>query len=215
MKEPISLKEAERKVFRTATDDGLWDVLIGSVVLMFSIAPLLSQRLGDFWSSVIFLPVWGLVYLVIWLVRKYVVKPRLGTVTFGYARRKKLTRWVRVALVANLMVLILGLLVFAGYGNLPEWLPVVIFGLIMLSGFYIAAYLLDFPRLYFYGTLASLSPLVGEWLYRNLGASHHGFPITFGVTACVMILGGLVIFALWLRHHPLPDQDEVAQEQVP
>ena len=52
----ISLKEAERKVFKATFQDGMWDIFIGCIVLQFAIAPLLSSKLGDFWSSVIFLP---------------------------------------------------------------------------------------------------------------------------------------------------------------
>jgi hypothetical protein len=210
---PISLKEAERKVFRTATEDGLWDILIGCVALMFAIAPFLSHRLGDFWSSAIFLPFWGLVYLVILLIRKYVVRPRLGTVTFGQTRRRRLSWWGRVALVANTAMLILGVLVSLYNGILPQWLPTLIFAFIMLSFFSLAAFILDFPRLYFYGVLTALAPLVGEWLYRRLGALHHGFPITFGFVTAVMIISGLVAFVRLLRNNPIPAQGGTAEEQ--
>jgi hypothetical protein len=62
MQEKISLKEAEKKAFKTSFDDGLWDILIGSFFLEFAIAPLISASLGDFWSSVVFLPFWGFDY---------------------------------------------------------------------------------------------------------------------------------------------------------
>ena len=81
MHPPISLKSAERKAFQSTFADGLWDVFIGVFALEFAIAPLLSKTLGDFWSSAVFLPVFGVVYLVIWLTRKYVVAPRIGTLT--------------------------------------------------------------------------------------------------------------------------------------
>ena len=104
----ISLKEAETKAFRTKTDDGLWDVLLGCFFLMFAIAPLLSTHLGDFWSSVVFLPFWGLVYLTILLVRKYVVTPRVGVVNFGQRRKTRLMKFSIVLIIANAVALILG-----------------------------------------------------------------------------------------------------------
>ena len=55
------LAAAERRGFRSVVDTGLWDVMLASVVAMFAIAPLLSVRLGDFWSSAVFVPFWGLV----------------------------------------------------------------------------------------------------------------------------------------------------------
>jgi hypothetical protein len=80
MQNPISLKSAESKAFQLSFADGLWDVFIGCMFLNFAVAPFLSETMGDFWSSAIFLPFWGLVYLAIWLTRKYVVAPRIGKV---------------------------------------------------------------------------------------------------------------------------------------
>lgn len=194
MSQEISLKEAERKAFRATYNDGLWDVLIGSFVLILAVAPLLSDRLGDFWSSVIFLPFWGLVYLAISLLRKHVVAPRIGAVQFSRARRTKLTRFTLVMVVANILALTLGIaaLVFTGMRGGPTLL--VLFGLVWLVAFGLAGYLLDISRFYVYGLLLAIAPLVGEWLYNNAGATHHGFPITYGFVAGVMILVGVVLF---------------------
>ncbi len=101
MQTPVSLKSAERRAFQSSFADGLWDVFIGCFALEFAIAPLLSETLGDFWSSAIFLPIWGLVYLAIWLVRKHVLAPRLGTVSFGKARQRKMRKFSLVLLVVN------------------------------------------------------------------------------------------------------------------
>jgi len=56
MSSQISLKEAEQKVFKTAYNDGLWDIFLGCFFMIFVIAPYLSESLGDFWISVVFLP---------------------------------------------------------------------------------------------------------------------------------------------------------------
>jgi hypothetical protein len=80
------------------------------------------------------------------------------------------------------------------------------FGLILLLAFSLAAYFLDFGRLYLYGLLVGLSPLVGEWLWNQGIATHHGFPMTFGTAAGIMILVGLAVFARLLRDNPVPTQ---------
>jgi hypothetical protein len=72
----MSLKQVEQKVFKSAFEDGLWDVLIGCIGLEFAIGPFFSRSLGDFWSAAVFVPFWALVFVAIWLVRKYVVRPR-------------------------------------------------------------------------------------------------------------------------------------------
>lgn len=109
MSERISLKEAERKVFASAFGDGLWDILIGCVILMFAVAPFLSRSLGDFWSSAVFVPFWALAYLIAWLVRKHIVRPRFGVVKFGSWRRARLTRFSVGMLVLNLVAFVLGI----------------------------------------------------------------------------------------------------------
>jgi hypothetical protein len=212
MSQNISLKEAERKVFVTAFQDGLWDIFIGCFVLIFAVGPLLSTTaLGDFWSSVAFLPFWAVVYLAIWLIRKFVVTPRIGLVKFGLSRKVKLSRFVTLAVIVSFLGLILGIL-SALISDKLGWVVMTSFGLLVLTMFSVAAYFLDFARLYLYGALMALSPLVGEWLYINMRASHHGFPITFGTTAGIIISVGLIKFALLLRDHPIPMEESSSVE---
>jgi len=212
MSQQISLKEAERKAFSATINDGLWDVFLGCFFLIFVIAPFLSASLGDFWSSFIFLPFWALVYLAIWLIRKYVVTPRIGFVSLGQGRKTKLKKLSVVMLVANVIALILGLVAAVTFGKVPGQLYSYGIGLVLLAGFSLAAYFLDFPRLYVYGLLLGLSPLVGEWLWSQGYASHHGFPITYGITSCIMILTGLVVFVRLLIDNPLPKEGLPPQE---
>jgi hypothetical protein len=204
MSQKISLKEAERKAFRATYNDGLWDILLGCVFLMFVIAPFLSPSLGDYWSSVVFLPFWGLVFLGIRLIRKHVVTPRVGVVNFGLSRKTKLAKFTVVMLAVNVIAFILGLFAALSFGKVPGQIYSIILGMMLLIGFSIAAYFLDFNRLYIYGLLVGFSPLVGEWLWTQGYATHHGFPITFGTAAGIMILVGLSVFVRLLRDHPVP-----------
>jgi hypothetical protein len=207
MSEKISLKEVERKAYRTLYEDGLWDILLGCFTLMFAVAPLLSGSLGDFWSSMIFLPFWGLVFLAIWLLRRYVVRPRLGEVRLGRARQARLLKFNLTMLVLNLIALALGVYAAANFGAVHETLLPVVFALCLLFGFSLAAYFLELPRLFVYGLLIALCPLVGEWLYQTRGAAHHGYPITFGFVSALIILSGVVRFVRFLRANPLAGVD--------
>ena len=183
MNSPISLKSAERKVFRITFADGLWDVFLGGIFLQFAIAPLLSETMGDFWSSFIFLPVWGILYFVIRLIRKNLIIPRIGIVNLGKPRKKKLRVFTTIMLVVNIAVFLLGLAVFLVYPRISGELIAGILGIFILSALSAAAYFLDYPRLFFYGLLLLAAPLVGEWLYANHGVSHHGYPVVFGFTS--------------------------------
>ena len=204
MTQKISLKEAERKVFRATFQDGLWDIFIGCVVLQFAIAPLLSSRLGDFWSSSVFLPFWALVFGVVWLVRKSVVVPRLGSVKFGPARKTQLTKFTALMVVINLIAFIIGLFFAMRFDVSSGLLYMAAFGFIVLVLSSVAAYYLECPRLFIYGLLFVLSLIIGEWLYAYFRVTHHGFPITFGITAGIIMITGIVLFMRLLRHYPIP-----------
>ena len=185
MSEKLNLKNAERKVFQATFGDGLWDILIAGFALIFAVAPLISPFLGDFWSSAVFVPFWGMLFLVIWLTRKYVVKPRIGVVKLGKQRIARLKKFGLVMLIVNVMAFVLGLVGVFYFHALSGQIIALIIGLILLTGFSLAAYSLDYPRLYVYGLLFAIAPHVGEWLYSNHGVSHHGFPITFGFISSI------------------------------
>lgn len=178
--------------------------MLACFLFMFVIALFLSERLGDFWSSAVFLAFWAIAYLVIWLIRKYVITPRIGTVKFGRARKAKLTKFTVSMLAFNLSALILGIVALVNFGRVSGLLFGVILGIQLLIACILAAYFLDRDRLYIYGLLLGLSPPVGEWLWTHGYATHHGFPITFGFSAGIMILVGLCRFVRLLRDNPIP-----------
>ncbi len=212
MSERISLKEAEKKAFRATLNDGLWDVFLGCFFLMFVIAPFLSSSLGDFWSSVIFLPFWGFIYLIIWQTRKHIIVPRTGTATFGRARRTRLKKFTIIMLVVNIAAFVLGIVAAANVGRVSGRMTSILFGLLLLCFFSLAAYFLDLGRFYLYGLLAFAAPPIGEWLWVRGQVSHHGFPITFGVISGIMIVVGLSFLARLLRANPLPAEGNIHEE---
>jgi hypothetical protein len=212
MDKAISLKQAEKKVFAIATQDGLADVFLGCFFLGWVIAPFYTAELGDFWTSAMFVPYWGLLMLGTWLVRRRIVKPRVGVVQFGRARKTRMRWFTGVMLALNTIALVMGFWVSLNADALSGRAATAIFGMICLALFSTGGYFLDFPRLYLYGLLLCLSPFVGEWLYSEYGASHHGLPITFGITCAVMLLTGLFVFIRLLRNNPLPKAAEAPEE---
>jgi hypothetical protein len=204
MSGPISLREAERKIFKTAVDDGLWDVAIGCFLLQFALGPLLSPRLGDFWGSVVFLPFWAAVVVGIWLARKYLLRPRVGVVNLGPWRKTRLFKFNLWALLLLLAAFSMGVIAMLAFPLLPGWVILAMFGLVFITVFSVAAYYLDIKRWYLYGVLVGFSPLAGEGLFLTLKVPNHGLPITFGISAGIIILTGLVIFIRLLQSYPVP-----------
>lgn len=210
MSESVSLREAERKTFRTTFEDGLTDLFLGCVTLMFVLGPFLS--LGDFWSSFVFVPFWALAYLFIRWLRTNVVKPRLGEVRFGPFRKARLSKFSRVALAICTVAFVLGIFSAAKL-DWPGWVHMSQFSLLVLIGFSVAAYFLDFTRLYVYGVLLALALPFGEFLYTQFGVPHHGYPVSFGIPAAIMFGVGLAKFLRVLRCSPSPVDENSMVEQ--
>ncbi len=89
------LQRIERSTFRSVADSGLWDIVLASLVAMFAIAPLLSGRLGDFWSAAVFLPFFAILLLGIRVVQARVIQPRIGIVEFSRSATSAPHRTVR------------------------------------------------------------------------------------------------------------------------
>jgi hypothetical protein len=205
------LKSLERLTFRASADTGLWDMFLASMVAMWVIAPYLSGPLGDFWAAAVFLPFWGVVYLVIRVVQVRVVKPRIGVVRFSPARRKRLAGLSAILLVVNVVALVAGI-VAATQGAARQGLVVGLgFGFMLLVGFSLAAFFLEVPRLFVYGLMLATAPFVGEELYRANYASHHGIPLTFGVCLVVILATGVVRFVRFLPARPGGDEQPSAE----
>jgi hypothetical protein len=201
------LKDLERRTFRAARDDGLLDIMMAAIVSMFAVAPLLSDPLGDFWSSALFGPFWFAMYLAIRVVHRHVVVPRIGTVEPGSDRRRRLRRVTIVIFAVNAVALVIGAAAAIGFSvgwlNLSGLVYPISLGVVALVIFSMTAYALSVGRYAIYGLLVAAAPLVGESLYRNDLAEHHGFPVGFGTVALIMIITGIAKLTTLLRTHPL------------
>ena len=198
----MGFKEVESRVFRTTMDHGLWDIFIGCFVLLFAVAPLLSSKLGDFWSSAIFIPFWAALYLILLWIKKSIVDPRLGTVEFSRPRKKRLSRFMVIMLFVNLAAFMLGLLYLRNYEGFAGTLHSMTLGFLVLMMASIASYYLEVKRFFIYGLLFFIALIFGEALFFFIKLAHHGFPITFGITSLAITTTGAILFIRFLREHP-------------
>jgi hypothetical protein len=205
MSEKISLKEVEQKIFVSTYQDGLMDILIGSVVLMFAVGPYLTPYLGDFWGSVIFLPFWAIVFTIAWLVRKFVVKPRVGSFKVGSWRQKRMLRFSLTMVVVFTLSAILGVFSAVKFEAIPGWMHTARFSLVIILAFSAVATFIKLHRLYLYGILIAAAPLVGELLWRYLGIPHHGYPVTFGLATLIIVGTGLTLLIRVIIEHPIEE----------
>jgi hypothetical protein len=208
MSEQFSLKKTEKKVFTSNFQDGLTDIFLGCCILVFAVGPFITPYLGDFLGTVLFVPFWALLFLALWVIRKRVTEPRLGTVALGPWRKARLFKFNSLMFLICSIGLILGVFSAINLESLPGWAHMARFSMLVLVGFTVAAYFLDFTRLYAYGVMLAAAPVVGEILYRDYQFSHHGFPVTFGITAGVITLTGLYRLVRFLRTHPYDQAPE-------
>ncbi|UCC11564.1 MAG: hypothetical protein JSW02_09460 [candidate division WOR-3 bacterium] len=202
MKNNTDLKKLERKAWTSYHNDGLGDIFLGCVIMMFALAPFLSRTgLGDFWSSAVFVPFLILIYVSIVVIRKKIIIPRIGLVNFGRVRRKRLLAFNIIIFFILLISLILGVVSLRNTIS-QTWMHNLRFIAVVLICFGFAGYFLGFLRLYIYGLLVALSIPLGEWLYSHIGIPHHGFPMTFGITSGIMIATGIFLYIRLLQKKP-------------
>jgi hypothetical protein len=210
--EKLSLKELERKAFRSTFQDGLWDVFLGLLLLNMGGGTLLGgSGIPPFWSMVGLTAFAAVVLILFWVGKKYVTAPRIGLVEFGPQRKSKLRR-VRVVLFLSVLM---GLLMFlwglgAWSGRLPYLLgelpiPAYVWAVQCVVVFGVAAYFMDVTHFYLYGVLYALPFPLGILLARNTDLTGAlSMAITFGAAGGILVLIGVVLFVRFLRRYPLP-----------
>ena len=209
----FDLKELEKKAFRSFFEDGLWDIFIGLVLLQFFVFPLYINDLGfgDFWSVVVFLPLYMVTF---WLLIKTKIKittPRIGFMKVGKPRRKRLGRLTLIMNLLLLLGMLLGLPYLYERVDLYQvgWFFPGIFCLLFLFIFSAASFFLDVFRFLIYGVLIAFLIPIGEILFLKGVLTHHGYPVIFGITTSVMITTGTVKLVIFLKKYPKVIAEEI------
>jgi hypothetical protein len=212
MLQDISLKELERKAWRSVFQDGLWDVYLGTLLMILAILMLLSRtNIPKGRLIPIHLGLMGLAMLALWAGKRFITVPRIGRVKFGpkgKARRRKASVLLAISVLVGVVVFVLTSLALTG--NLSEGLPMrfiipAVWALNMLILFSLGAYFLDYERLYLIGVLYALPVPVDFWLHELTGVNL-GF-IAFAVPAAVILIMGLAVFARFLRDYRPPTKE--------
>jgi hypothetical protein len=212
MSQDISLKELERKAWRSVFQDGLWDLYLGTLLMALAILVLLAKtNMPEGRLMPIHLGLMGLAMLVLWAGKRLITVPRMGRVKFGprgKARRRKASVLLAISVLVGVVVFVFTMLALKG--NWPEGLPLrfiipAVWAMNMLVLFSLGAYFLDYERLYLIGVLYALPVPVDFWLHELTGVNL-GF-IAFAVPAAVILIMGLVVFVRFLRDYRPPAKE--------
>jgi hypothetical protein len=208
----FNLNEIEKKAYRSTFQDGIWDIFLGSLLLIIAVGALLSNiGVPKGVHMTIFIALQAVVLLAFIAGKKCITVPRMGFVKFGPKRKRKIRKSRIILLgsvVAGLVVFLIAAMVIRSY---PAGRPKL---LLLLPAAWVAnavivfsllAYYLDCSRLYAYGVLFALPvPLdmvVKEFVGVNLS------PIAFAIPAIVMLVIGMVLLTRFLRDYPFPSKE--------
>jgi hypothetical protein len=208
----FNLTEIEKKAYRSTFQDGLWDIFLGSQLLILSVSALLSNMgLTKKLHMGLLILLQVLVVLAFTIGKRRITIPRMGFVKFGPKRKRK----IKKSRVILLISVVAGVVVFlvasafiqsnpAGRSKLLLLAPVawVINSVVIFS---LLAYYMDFTRLYLYGVLFALPVPVGIAIkqFTDQNLNH----VVFAVPGIAMLIVGTVLLVRFLRDYPISGQE--------
>lgn len=210
MNAPITdLHKLEREAFRRYYEDGVFDIYLGLMLLVFSAASVLWQTLeSELVSYVAMLGLALAVTLPLLAYRRRLLRERLGTFQPGPQRKLRIsrTRWVLLGSVV-LGVLVFGAMALAVTGASSLDLLALVVPLLWLVNavvvFGAMAYYLDVPRFYAYGIVAGLLMPLLIWPDALWGVELPAWLI-FGSAGLAVVAYGVVKLRRFLRRYPAP-----------
>ncbi|MGA1820983.1 MAG: hypothetical protein ACMUIG_00490 [Thermoplasmatota archaeon] len=181
------MDKIEARLFATYFQDGMWDVMIGWMLIVTGVRSFI-----DHWS-ISFLIFAGVILAV--FIRKYVTVRRLGYAKFGNERRRKRKKILILVIGANLLTLLILLVTILGIGSAPGIFGLVI-ALTVLIIFSAVAYMMNYPRFALWGILFSGCILVTEIAGSDPGKYF------FLVIGTAVLITGIIYFMSFLRKYP-------------
>jgi hypothetical protein len=197
-------KNLERRVFTSFFQAGFIEAFTGIILLQLGIPALFSRSgFGDWESALLTLPIALTLLIVVSLVRRYAVIPRLGRVKFLPERRRRVSRLIIVptlALIAGAIVSYIFTEHASPRNILVGQMP---FRLISIIVFGAAAYFLDMKRLYVYGTIVGLVFPLGKYL-ETIIVSRNTLPATILLIGSVFLGVAIGLLVVFLRRYQEP-----------
>jgi hypothetical protein len=213
MEQNIDLKQLERKVWTSFYEDGIWDIYLGLLLSALAVGAFFADT-GISEKYSIFGHVGILVFAMLFLVlgKHFITVPRIGTVVFGPRGRARLTKAQILLAISCVSGLAAFLLIASTIGNATARQPVMdyIFPLFwtvnMFVLFSLAAYFLNYPRLYIVGLLYAIAvpadKIMRQILHIDLTV------VAFGVPALVILIMGIVVLVRFLKKYPKAHKEE-------
>lgn len=206
------LKSLERKAFSRFYEDGLFDLLLGAMLLLTAAGFVVQEQSdNELLSLGVMVAIAAVVVGSFIVLRNRVVRPRLGEFRPGPERRRRIGV-VRLALLASfaLGVVAFALVAVAGPAGAPLGIEVVLPVVWFLNATIVLGILgamLNVPRLAVYGLLFGLVGPLLIWPDVVWGVRVPPL-LAFSVAAVPMLIVGAVKLARFLRTYPVREEGD-------
>lgn len=214
----IDLKKIERKVWMRYYEDGLFDIYMGLLLLVMGLGPESARfNIPVGWVAAVGIGLTVLAMGSLYLAKRLITYPRIGRVKFGpkgKARKMKTTILFSISALILLAVFVVMLLVSGRRVEIPNLLIIfpTVYAVYVLVIFGLAAYFLEYSRLYVVGFMYAL-PFPLLILIDNLVGVDLGY-LTTAVPALVILIMGAVVLTRFIREHPIPAMTQPVEEGV-
>jgi hypothetical protein len=211
MSEMTNLRQVEKRMYQMMSfEDGLWDLLLGTIIMFLAIYPITRELLGPEWNLVLFLGSLGLLVVGQQVLQHFISVPRVG-----YVRPRSSHKLRLLAIFTVIMVLLtvsLLLITFLGPGSeaapsstgetsTERGYTVELIALLVMGGLFSAmGYFFGVSRLYFYGWLIGLANLASVYMTHNAAWR---FNIPLAVVAGMILFVGFALLGHFLRKYPI------------
>ena len=153
-------KQIERRVFTSFFQAGFIEAFTGIFLVQLGLPTLFSRSgFGDWQSALLTLPIALILLIVVFLVRRFVVTPRLGHVKFLPERRRKLSKLIIMPILTLIAGAIVGYIFWENASLRHIFVGQIPFSLIPIIVFGAAAYFLYEAFVYLWSDSWSYFPL--------------------------------------------------------
>lgn len=195
----LDMKEIERQVYLSYSEDGLIDIAIGVVITAWGL--MLTQEPTGLIGLI------GLLGMGIWyLGKRSITIPRIGVIEPSAKIERKLTNLAVFMFILGLIVLAGILLSRAAGSSLLSDYSLSIVGLVLAAGVALLGYLLDAARMYIYALILFASFAAGEILAKSITA-FDAFALSVVIGGGLILLSGIVVLVRFLRKYPRPQME--------
>lgn len=201
------LRELEKKAWTSYFQDGLWEIIIGTILLVSTLSSALEYagvahptRIAIYLPLMVALPV-----LILTAGKKYITLPRLGVAKFGRRRELNLIKLMAaIAATVSVNLLVWGLspvypeATKGGYG-----MALVIFDILAI--FCLLGYYMNYNGFYIMAVLAA-SPELIIYLLKNYTSFEYYYVAAYGIPAAILIAIGSMALVRFMRKYDIPKE---------